>query len=64
MIFMMVAAHTAYMDDESDDLDDEDCIVHGNMTVTHSHPNHHNIFLPGGNTAGGNLLGNLRRKVA
>ena len=46
------------MDDESDDLDDEDCIVHENMTVTHSHPNHHNIFPPGGNTAGGNLLGN------
>ena len=31
---MMIAAHTAYLDDD----DDEDCIVHGNMTVTHSHP--------------------------
>ena len=63
-LYMMIAAHTAYLDDDDDNLDDEDCIVHGNMTVTHSNPNHHNIFPPGGNTAGGNLLGNLRRKVA
>ena len=43
MIFMMIVAHRAYMDDESDDLDDEDCIVRGNMTVAHS-LYHHNIW--------------------
>ena len=36
---MMIAAHTAYLDDDDNNGDDgEDCIVHGNMTVTHSHP--------------------------
>ena len=35
---MMMAAHIAYLDDDDDNLDDEDCIVHGNMTVTHFHP--------------------------
>ena len=32
----MISYHTAYLDDDDDDLDDDDCIVHGNMTVTHS----------------------------
>ena len=42
---MMIAAHTAYLDDDDDDLDDddEDCIVHGNMTVTYS-LYHHDIW--------------------
>ena len=37
---MMIAAQTAYMDDDDDNLDDEDCVEQcvGNMTMTHSHP--------------------------
>ena len=43
---MMIAAHTAYLDD-----DDDDCIVHGNRTMTFI------ITTYGGNTAGGNVRG-------